>query len=704
MREYPFTQDRELSWLKFNERVLEEAADPDVPLLERLKFLAIFGSNLDEFYMVRCGSLYDMSLVDKDHHDKRSGLTPTEQLHAIFHTTHTLYKKKDAVTKEIEHTMRDIHLCRVHKKDLTKKQSKFLYAYFEEHVLPVLSPQIIDLQHPFPHLLNKQQYIFVRMKENDQVIYGIVPVPTVIDRIIYFEDGSGNYALLEQLIYYMVKSIFPKNEILYKTIIRVTRNADINLNMKEIDVDEDYRHYMKKILKKRDRLSPIRLELYKEADEDSIQFLCKNLHLETEQAFLSKSTLDMDYLFALTDHAEKVHLGYLSYPPFKAQESIYVDRDRKIIPQILNHDVLLLYPYQNIDIFLDLLKEAANDPDVISIKMTIYRLAKNSRIIHYLIEALENGKEVSVLMELRARFDEKRNIEAAEVIENAGGRVQYGFEEYKVHSKVCMISRKSKHGIQHITQIGTGNYNEKTSHQYTDYSFITARPDIGEDAMHFFNNMALGNTKGSYNRLLVSPVSLKSHVLEMMDKEITKAENNEPAQILLKMNSITDVDLIKKISDASQAGVPVKMVVRGICCIVPGLPNYTEKVEVHSIVGRYLEHARIYAFGVGNEQKVYISSADFMTRNTEKRVEVACPIDEPKLKQDILDYFKDQFKDDVKGRVLQKDGTYTKLDTETLFDSQNYAMKKAEELALNKKVKEEKKSGIFKFIDRILGR
>lgn len=680
---YPFTQNRELSWLKFNQRVLEEAADPRVPLLERVKFLAIFTSNLDEFFMVRCGSLYDLSLVNGQQIDKKSGMTPAQQLDAIYEEAHKLYEMRDGITKNINSTLESIHISSLTKKQLTKKQLKFIHQYFDVQIFPVLSPQIIDTHHPFPHLMNKALYIFVEVKENDTIMRGIIPVPSFLKRIVYVPDTDGNYMLLEQIILHNVEKLFSQSTIVSKTIIRVTRNADINLDEKEIDEDEDYRQYMKKILKKRGRLAPIRLELYKEAPESVVTYLCDELHLKKNQVFVSKTPLEMNHVYDVIDQAPNVKKTPLLYKPFTPQPNKYLRLNKPIIDQVLDHDALLFYPFHDMEPFLLLLKEAAENPEVKSIKITIYRLANHSRIVRYLARAAENGKEVTALMELRARFDEKHNIEAAELLEEAGCTVIYGFENYKVHSKICMITLQNKKGEwKTITQIGTGNYNEKTSKMYTDISYITAKPSIGKDAITFFQNMSLSNLEGEYDHLIVSPHSLKQTCLALMDEQIQQAKAQKEAQILLKMNSLTDLDIIKKLQEASAAGVKIKMVIRGICCILPNLKRLTDNIEIYSIVGRFLEHSRIYCFGCGNQQKVYISSADFMTRNTEKRVEIGCPIEDENLKQELLEYFNILLKDNVKMRKLCANGEYVKMDTSgDPFIAQEYCMQKAVEEA-----------------------
>ena len=697
-KKYPYTQNRELSWLRFNERVLQEASDPRVPLLERLKFTSIFTSNLDEFFMIRCGSLYDLSLIDKDNIDKRSGLTPDEQLDAIYEMCEKLYVLKDETFKDINRTLHSLQMANVSFKDLSKKQMKYFTQYFDTQIFPLLSPQIIDVRHPFPHLINKGSYVFMELDLDSNSRYGIISVPNFVERIHYVPDTDHCYLLLEQIIYHFVQKLF-NEKIRFKTVIRVTRNADINLDNKSIDEDEDYRQSMKKILKSRSRLSPIRLEIYKYTNQDVIDYLCEHLRLKKKQVFVSKTPLEMDYVYSLIDSAPNSLKGPLSYQPFDSQPATDLDISLPLIPQILDHDVLLFYPYQDVENFIELLKQASMDPNVVSIKITIYRLAKHSKILRYLCRAAENGKEVTVLMELRARFDEQNNINAAEILEDAGCRILYGFENYKVHSKVCLITYKTKNTIRYITQIGTGNYNEKTSHLYTDISYITAKDSIGKDAVTFFQNMATSNLHGQYQHLWVAPSNLKQEVLANIDLLIERAKDGKPSSIKIKMNSLTDMEIMQRLVMASQAGVKITMVIRGICCLLPELKGYTENIWIISIVGRFLEHSRIYCFESEGVQKVYISSADFMTRNTEKRVEVACPIYDEKLKHRVLDYFDDLLKDNVKARYLRSNGNYVCTDSSRdPFDSQKVNMEKAVKLAYVKPI--EKKKSFFDMISK----
>jgi len=675
--DYSFTQNRELSWLNFNDRVLEEAEDASVPLLERLKFISIFTSNLDEFYMVRCGSLYDLSLVDENYVDNKTGLNGQDQLDAIFDRSKFLYKRRDEIFKSVNSSLKEEGIYDLDFEDLTKNETKFINKFFFNCIFPVLSPQIIDLHHPFPHLLNKSLNVMLIIENKGEILYGLIPIPTTLPRIIYFPKDEMRFILLEKIIYEYVNEIFSNYNVEFKTIVSVTRNADIALSDSQIDEDEDYRGYMKKILKKRTRLAPIRLEIYKYSDSILTEFLCDQLNIQYSQVLISNTPLDMSYVFKLYEHIEKVNellFHKLSFNPYYPRIPRAVN-EGKIIPQLKKKDFLLFYPYNSIEPFLRLLKEAANDEKVVSVKITIYRLARSSSIIKYLLEARENGKEVTVLIELRARFDEENNIHYAGLLEEAGCRILYGFEEYKVHSKVCLITRKERNNIKYITQLGTGNYNEKTSKLYTDFSFITRNTAIGEDAMLFFKNLAISNLNGEYQKLLVAPFGLKNKLIEKINTEIDNAENNRPAGIIMKMNSLTDRELIDMLSKASNAGVKIKLIIRSICCLIPGIPGKTENIEIISIVGRFLEHSRIYCFGIGEDVSIYLSSGDLMTRNTEKRVEVTFPIEKPVLKKKIMHILNIMLNDNVKARKINDKGEYEKvIRSIDLIDSQNYFM------------------------------
>lgn len=675
--DYSFTQNRELSWLKFNLRVLEEAEDDSVPLLEQLKFISIFTSNLDEFYMVRCGSLYDLSLIDPDYVDDKTGWDAQEQLNTIYERTTFLYERRDEVYASVNSKLEDLGIFELDFSDLTKSEAKYIKKYFSNYIFPVLSPQVIDVQHPFPHLLNKSLNVMLMLENKGETLFGLIPIPRSLPYIVYPPDDERRYILMEKIIYQYADTVFSNYKMLFKTIVSVTRNADVTLSDYQIDEDEDYRGYMKKILKKRTRLAPIRLEFYKYTHKELTEFLCNQLNLKENQVQVSHTPLDMAYVYKLHDHlrdVDELTFHTISFNPYYPRIPRSVEPG-EILPQLKRKDILLSYPYDSTEPFLRFLKEVANDENVLSIEITIYRLAQSSSVIKYLLEARENGKEVTALLELRARFDEARNIHYASLLEEAGCRVLYGFEMYKVHSKVCLVTRKEKNKIQYITQLGTGNYNEKTNKLYTDLSFITTRSIIGEDAMLFFKNMAISNLDGEYRKLLVAPFGLKSNLIQMINQQIEEAENNRPASIVMKMNSLTDRELIDMLSKASGAGVKIKLIIRGICCIIPGLPDETENIEILSIVGRFLEHSRIFCFGSGEDVDIYLSSADLMTRNTEKRVEVAFPVDNPVLKKEIMNMLDIMLRDNVKARKINDKGDYERITREgELIDSQKYFM------------------------------
>lgn len=677
-----YTQNRELSWLKFNQRVLEEAQDPSVPLLERMKFVAIFTSNLDEFFMIRVGSLFDMAAADPKAVDSRSGMTPSQQLEKIYEAVAPLYKERDKTYAEIKKQLHPYGVCGLDFKELEQSEKKYVKKYFKEQVLPVLSPQIVDANHPFPHLLNKELYVTAMLKQNNRTMLGIVPIPNFISDILYLPGHDIRYIRMEKVIMEYLNLVFGQYEVTEKNYICVTRNADIAPDDEALEVNDDFRYLMKQTLHKRKRMAVVRLEIAEKLNAETEKYFCEKFNITKRQIFRTKMPMKLDYMFAISGNLPDSMKRALIYRPFSPQPSGRLE-EGSIMRQIRKKDVLLFYPYESMEPFLQLIKEAAFDPSVMTIKITIYRLAKKARLVEYLCAAAENGKEVTVLIELRARFDEQNNIDWSERLEEAGCRVIYGFEGYKVHSKICLITYRHRNEIQYITQIGTGNYNEKTAAMYTDLSLMTADREIGEDAALFFQNMSIGNLDGIYRHLIVSPTSLKPKVLQLMDQEIRKGAKG---RIIMKMNSLTDVDFIEKAAEASQAGVRVDLIVRGICCILPGIPGYTENITISSIVGRYLEHPRIFSFGTGTDQKIYIGSADMMTRNTEKRVEVAAPVLDPYVKRQVNGYLEVMLADNVKARVLQKDGTYRKKPiTEKRVNSQEHFMKSAVLEARNKK-------------------
>ena len=669
-----YTQNRELSWLKFNQRVLEEAKDSSVPLLERMKFVSIFTSNLDEFFMIRVGSLYDMSLTDNSTIDSRSGMNPKEQLDAIFAAVAPLYKERDKTYSEIKKLLNPYGVCGLSIKELEQQEKKYVKKYFKDQILPILSPQIVDANHPFPNLLNKELYVIASLKQNGTSMIGIVPVPQFVSDILYLPGHDIRYIRMEKVIMEYLDVVFDKYEVSNKNYICVTRNADVSPDDEALEINDDFRLLMQETLHKRRRMAVVRMETAEPLDKELEKYFCDKFKITPAQIYRTKMPMKLDYIFSIMDKVPASLKRSLIDEPFTPQPSRYLT-DGKVIPQVKKKDILLSYPYESMDPFLRMIKEAAYDPTVLTIRITIYRLAKKARLVEYLCAAAENGKEVTVLIELRARFDEQNNIDWSERLEEAGCRVIYGFEGYKVHSKICLITYRNRNNIEYITQVGTGNYNEKTATMYTDVSLITADKGIGEDAAVFFKNMSIGNLNGSYQHIIVSPTSLKPKVLSLMDEEIKKGTNG---RIIMKMNSVTDVDFIQKVSEASNAGVKVDLIVRGICCILPGVKGYTENLRVTSIVGRYLEHPRIFLFGTGADQKIYIGSADMMTRNTEKRVEVACPVYDETIRKQLTHMLKIMLADNVKARELKSDGKYYMKEKGTSkVNSQEYFMREA---------------------------
>lgn len=671
-KDYTYTQNRELSWLKFNKRVLEEAQDPSVPLFERLKFISIFVSNLDEFYMVRCGTLHDLDLVDNQYRDNKSGLTAHEQLLKIYKQTQILYKLKDKTYNDVNKKLASYHIKEVSFDDLNDEDRQYIEDYFKDYLFPVISPQIVDIQHPFPKFKNNSLNILLILNNSE---FGFITVPNSLDKLIFLPGEEFRYILMENVILEYADEIFTNYDVNFKTIMSITRNADISFLHEQLDADDDYLELVKQILKKRLRLAPIRLQFYNNYNDKSIDFLTEKLGISKDQVFISKSPLNMSYVFDLIDYIRSKNVNLydkLSYKPFVSNYPPNLDKNKSMISQLLKRDYLFFYPFESMDLFLNLLKEAANDSKVVSIKITIYRLSKVSKIVQYLLEACDNGIEVTALIELRARFDEQNNIDYAEVLEEAGCNVIYGFENYKVHSKICLITRKARNGFEYITQLGTGNYNEKTSKLYTDMSYITSRDEIGEDAVLFFQNMQMDNLDGHYNKLIVSPTSFKSNITDKIEEQIAEAKKGNPTCIIMKMNSLTDRDLIDLLKEASMEGVDIKLIIRGICCIIPGIPGVTDNIRIISIVGRFLEHSRIYCFGCGDEREIYLSSADLMTRNTEKRIEIGFPIEDDSIKRRIIRIVDLMLRDTVKAREIDINGDMVKVSSnEDNIDSQS---------------------------------
>lgn len=661
-----YTQNRELSWLKFNQRVLEEATDPSVPLLERFKFLAIFSSNLDEFFMVRVGSLFDLSIMTPKERDNKSGKIPSEQLEDIFKAVKPLIEYRDIVYSAIMEELRGYGIADTIYDELTKSEKKFVENYYKLFIAPILSPQIIDISHPFPHLKNKALYTAVLLKKGQKELLGIIGVPETAEPIIRIE-GTGKYIRTEEVISSHIKDYFVGYKPECHSVISVTRNADISMDEEKFDEDNyDFRSHMSALLKKRDRLAPVRLEIQGECNPLS-QHLANRLNLLENQIFYSNCPLKTGYVFSLANFDKRLY-----YDSFTPQQPSFSDNKSSIMAQIRKKDVLLFYPYHTMQPFLSLLKEAATNPNVLSIKITIYRLASSSAVAKYLCEAAENGKEVTALVELRARFDEKNNIEWAKQLEYSGCNVIYGLENFKCHSKVCLITMKNKNDFSYITQVGTGNYNEKTSAMYTDFSLMTADKAIAQDTLAFFKNMLVGDLYGNYSELLVAPSSMKNSIIRLIEAEAARGSDG---RIIIKANSITERTLIDKLAEASQKGVKINLIIRGICCIVPGIKGKTENITVTSIVGRFLEHSRIYLFGKGENSQIFISSADIMTRNQTRRVEIACPIYDHEIKNFLSDYLEKLMEDNVKSRILMPDGNYVKKvikESSQIVDSQKW--------------------------------
>lgn len=653
--------NRELSWLKFNVRVLEEARDSSVPLCERLLFSQIFQSNLDEFFMIRVGSLTDRVLVDDNKEDNKTGMTPKEQLEAIYKRVKELVPIKDETYFDTVKELEKIGVEHVKISSLTPEEEGYLRAYFNSEIRPLISPQVVDKRHPFPFLKNKEIYAVTHLESKNSVKLGIIPAGGSFPRIILLPDKSRlRFLLAEDVILHYCGSVFENYRLLDKALIRITRNADINMEEGLYDHEVDLRQVMEELLKKRKKLAPVRLEISGKLGKDAVEYLCRQLELSNEQISECTAPLDMGFIFSLRNRIEKAH-PEMFFEPVSPRLPATISPNIPMIQQILRRDIMLSYPYESIRPFIRLLNEAGNDPDVISIKITLYRVASNSKIVEALINAAENGKEVFVLVELRARFDEENNIEWSKRLERAGCKVMYGPENLKVHSKLMLITRKNGNELQHITQIGTGNYNEKTSELYTDLSLMTADPEIGEEAGTVFNALSIGNLVENTSHLLVAPLSLQNKIIDFIDGEIASARNGGEGYIGLKLNSLTDKVLIDKLIEASCAGVKIEMVIRGISCLVAGVSGLTENITVRSIVGRYLEHSRIYIFGKGDRQRIYISSADFMTRNTIRRVEVAAPVRSPELRKRVLHIFDIMMRDNVKARIQLPDGTYKRI-------------------------------------------
>ena len=674
--------NRELSWLKFNERVLEEAENPKVPLCERLTFASIYQSNLDEFFMVRVGSLIDQMLVAKDSRDNKTHMTPKEQIQAILPQVEILNRRKDEVYGKLMEKIEEYGVRLVDFSKITEEENKFLEAYFDMEISGLISPTIVGKRQPFPFLKNKEIYaVVVLTTKSGKERLGIIPCGSgVFERLIRL-PGGNTYMLSEELILHYIPKVFKGYQVKEKSLLRVTRNADIDADAL-YDEDLDYREFMADLIKKRKKLAPVRIELSRKLSEGSVKLICEHLTTKSQYVFRSQAPLDLSFVFQIEDALRKI--PELFYERRTPRKSPAFTGDRPILDQIKEKDKLLSYPYESINPFLNMLHEAANDKDVVSIKMTLYRVAKQSKVVEALIEAAENGKEVLVLVELKARFDEENNIGWSRLLEDAGCRVIYGLDGYKVHSKLCLITKKTDEQVEYYTQIGTGNYNEKTSRLYTDLSLMTYNVDIGLEAANVFQALAMGETIKHVDHLLVAPKCLQNKILDMIDEEIVHARAGEPAYIGLKMNSLTDKKIMEKLVEASCAGVRIDMVIRGICCLIPQVPGKTENIHVRSIVGRFLEHSRIYIFGSEGREKIYIATADFMTRNTLRRVEVAAPVYDEEIKARLLRMFHIMLQDNQQARQEDGEGIYRILPTdEEPLDSQEYFYAEAYEIAEN---------------------
>ena len=662
-RDFSYTQNREVSWLRFDDRVLDEAFDETVPLFERIKFCAIFQSNMDEWFMIRIGGLSDLAELKHQPADNKSDETPAEQLESVFGLLPGMYKRRESCLTDLEARLALEGVERVSPAQYTDADLVAVSRRFEASLAPILSPIIIDPRHPFPNLRNDVMYVACSLDGVDEHdMLGIVEVPPTAARIVWLPSGEGRvrYTLVEDVVSSMLSRCFGSYVPTSSAVLRVTRNADIDPDGEGVEEEEDYRQHMKKVLKRRSRLQPVRLELTGALDESLVTLVRKELGLEKRRVFRLSTPADLSYVYALENRLPATRKAVLTFTPFEPQPSSMVDASRPMRDQVEDHDVLLTYPYESMGPLLRLIHEAAKDDACISIKITLYRVARHSRLCESLVAAVENGKDVTVLMELRARFDEQNNIEWAERLEEAGCTVIYGSEGFKCHSKICQITYHDNRGLSRVTCLGTGNFNEKTARLYSDFMLITAHPGIAEDGNAFFRNLSLGNLRGTYRFLGVAPLSLKPLVMGGIDREIARARAGEPARVFLKMNSLTDRDVIDRLADASQAGVEVVMIIRGICCMLPGVKGRTTGIEIRQIVGRLLEHARIYSFGV-DADTIYLSSADMMTRNTERRVEIAYPVLDPTCRRIVCDYMALQLSDNVKARRLTSKGTWAPI-------------------------------------------
>lgn len=671
-----YTQNREISWLHFDDRCLNEAKDKTVPLAERLKFVSIYTSNLTEFFMVRAGALYDLSKASVTRTDRKSGMMPREQLNAIYPAAKRGCKKRDTIYQDIRKKMAKAGVEDVMPAECTKAEIKFLKKYFRDKTAPLLAPQIVDIRHPFPNLQSGVIYVAALLKYKGYSVFGFVPVPDALPAAVRLpSEEKVRFVHMEDIIEYFIREIFPGSAVAEIMKLMAVRSAYVDPEDEEFDEIMDYRKKMMKVLKERRRMHVTMLVCSKKPSSIFKKYLISHLGTTNQSVFVTSAPLNMKYAFSLEKMMPDNIRESMVFAPYEPKLTPQLDYAKRLLPQIWEKDILLSYPYDSMEPFLQLVREAADDPAVHSIKITCYRLASHARLINYLCQAAENGKEVDVLIELKARFDEQNNIDYSELLEESGVNVMYGFESYKVHSKICLITSVEDDTPKHAVLIATGNFNENTARQYTDLAVITANPRITKDAVAFFRNMAIGRLDGRYRNLLVAPVSLKSTILSLIARETANGENG---RIIAKVNAVTDEDIIAALKDASCAGVKITLIVRGISCILPGIEGKTENIEIRSVVGRFLEHSRVYIFGTGKQEKMYISSADFMTRNTERRVEIAAPVLDRRIRKKIHEYIDMYLKDNTKARQLTANGRYRKItDDEEPFNAQEELMRTA---------------------------
>lgn len=660
--EQGYTQNRELSWLQFNARVLAEAEDENVPLLERFKFLAIFTSNLDEFFMIRVGSLCDMAAVDKEHTDSKSGLTAKEQLHLIYKAVEPLYARRDAAFSDVDSKLSAIGLRRLTMDSLAPDEQKYIKRYFKDIIAPVLSPQIVDSHHPFPHLEGKVLHIAALLSHKKTERLGLLPVPASLPPVVFLPDAPSRYILTEDILLAYADHVFEMYDVLEKTVLCVTRNADIQVDDETFGVEGgDFRKKMEKLLRQRRRMAVVRVEINRPISDHFKEHFRSRFEVSDAQIFLSRTApLKLGYAFSLGEHLPEKKRAFLSDAPFTPQQPAMLSAGQSLLKAALQRDILLSYPYESMEPFLQMIREAANDPAVLAIRITIYRLASKAKLVEYLCAAAENGKDVTALIELRARFDEQNNIDYATMLEEAGCTVIYGLSDYKIHAKLCLITRKVHNQIQYITQVGTGNYNEKTSELYTDLSFISTDPKMGEDATRVFQALCVGEVVESTERLWVAPNCFESNVLRYIQEQIDLARSGGEGYVFIKVNSLNDMEIMEKLIEASQAGVKVEMVIRGICCLCPGIPGYTDNIRIKSIVGRYLEHSRIFIFGTGEQQRIFMGSGDLLNRNTRRRVEVFAEVRDGDPRREILHLVDAIRMDNQNSWEMLSDGSYVK--------------------------------------------